>query len=139
MVQSTCWHDLKLITVYALELEAEAVVLVFPLVFPCIFRMSCIVVHLNITTSIYLEPCELSEVSVNNISLIPNHKSMVLGVYFSIEIFSRLKPTLIVLFSFSLLHFKYFHWSQSEINNKCLSKINQIACVVYVFIHVIWM
>ena len=110
MVQSTCWHDLKPIRFYALKLEPEAVVLAFPLVFPCIFRMySCIIVHLNITTSIYLEPCELSEVSVSNISLYPNHKSMVLGVYFSIEIFSRLKPTLIVLFSFSLLHFEYFH------------------------------
>ena len=109
MVQSTCWHDLKPIRFYALELEAEAVVLVFPLVLPCVFCMSCIVVHLNITTSIYLKPCELSEVSVSNISLFHNHKSMVLGVYFSIEIFSRLKPTLIVLFSFSLLHFEYFH------------------------------
>ena len=104
MVQSTCWHDLKPIRFYALELEPEAVVLVFPLVLHCIFRMyNCSLKYYDI--HIFRA---LSEVSVSNISLFPNH-NMVLGVYFSIEIFSMLKPTLTVLFLFSLLHFEYFH------------------------------
>ena len=85
MVQSTCWHDLKPIRFYALELEPEAVVLVFPLCFPVYFV--CIVVHLNIMTSDNSQGSKYMEVSVSNISLFPNHKRMVLVFIFPLKFF----------------------------------------------------